>query len=77
MSHASFGDNVPEAGCGTFAETNCCGNIAMKGCVRVQSNQGTCVVTGTRSNNRPVQPLGTRIVNFFQDTVNHTMAASA
>ncbi|BDA50610.1 probable carbonic anhydrase at C-terminar half [Coccomyxa sp. Obi] len=41
------------------------------------SNAASCLVTGTRSNNRPVQPLGTRIISFFRDDVNHTAAATA
>ncbi|EIE20510.1 carbonic anhydrase [Coccomyxa subellipsoidea C-169] len=44
--------------------------------IDTSSNDAVCVVTGTRSNNRPVQPLGTRIVNFFRDDTNGTDAAS-
>nr|QOL01132.1 putative extracellular protein CSOL_056 [Pseudococcomyxa simplex] len=41
------------------------------------SSNGVCVVAGTRSNNRPTQPLGTRIINFYRDDTNGTDAASA
>jgi hypothetical protein len=27
-----------------------------------------CIVSGTRSNNRPTQPLGTRVIFAYKDT---------
>ena len=34
-----------------------------------------CLVSGTRSNNRPGQLLGTRVINTYTDMTNVTAAA--